>query len=57
MPIPDTSKDISACVKHFISKGRPRDQAVAICLDVQRRRRKQATDGAIKKTGAFKHKE
>ncbi len=30
MPIPNPSKDMGACLRHFTEKGKPRKQAVAI---------------------------
>ena len=47
MPIPE---DIGECIKHFMEKGRPRDQAIAICLSEKRRREGRAARQAAKKT-------
>lgn len=45
MPIPE---NFSACVRHFIKKGKPQKQAVAICYSVQRRRKSKAAHHVAK---------
>lgn len=37
MPIPE---DFGQCVAHFMKKGKPRDQAMAICVSVRDRKNK-----------------
>lgn len=46
MPIPS---DFNECVRHFIHKGKPTKQAVAICYSVRRQRDKDNAGRATKK--------
>jgi len=41
MPIPEGH---SACVAHFVRKGKPVDQANAICYSVERRRKSKRSE-------------
>jgi len=46
MPIPT---DMGECITHFMKKGKPRAQAIAICLDVKRRRERGAAKESSKR--------
>jgi len=51
MPIPE---DMGECIKHFESKGKPRKQAVAICVSYHRDRSRETAHEIVKRKGYMK---
>lgn len=46
MPVPE---ETGACIKHFMEKGRPRKQAIAICLQMERDRKRHVAKEASRR--------